>query len=89
MPSLSICYLPCITRSLEWGKEKVLPTWQHYLTEVYHRVVRPGPSKMESVQSFPILVSKKDVRAFIGLTGYYHKFILVYATIALPFDRFN
>ena len=47
-------------------------------------VVRPEPSKIESVQSFPIPQVKKQVRAFLGLTGYYRKFIPNYATIALP-----
>ena len=46
--------------------------------------VRPEPSKVESVRSFPIPRTKKQVRAFLGLTGYYRKFIPDYATVALP-----
>ena len=46
--------------------------------------VRPEPSKIESVRSFPIPQTKKQVRAFLGLTDYYRKFIPNYATIALP-----
>ena len=42
-------------------------------------IVRPGPSKTELVQSFPIPQTKKQVRAFLGLTDY---FILKYVTIA-------
>ena len=38
-------------------------------------IVRPEPSKIESVKSFPILKTKKQVRAFLGLTGYHRKFI--------------
>lgn len=47
-------------------------------------IVCPEPSKIESVKSFPIPQTKKQVRAFLGLTGYYRKFIPNYAEIALP-----
>ena len=36
-------------------------------------VVRP---KLSAVQSFPIPKTKTDVRAFLGLTGYYRRFTL-------------
>jgi len=32
-------------------------------------------SKREPVQKFPILKKVKDIQAFIGLAGYYRKFI--------------
>ena len=46
-------------------------------------LVHPEPTKVEAVQSFPTLGTKTDVRAFLGLTGYYRKFIPGYATISL------
>ena len=36
------------------------------------------------MRAFPQLTSKKQVRPFLGLTGYYRKFIPEYATIAVP-----
>lgn len=39
-------------------------------------------SKVEAVTAFPVPRTKKDVRSFLGLTGYYRKFIPQYATIA-------
>ena len=44
--------------------------------------VRPERSNLEAVKEFPTPVTKKKVRAFLGLTGYYRKFIPIYAEIA-------
>ena len=46
--------------------------------------VKPEQTKIEAVSAFPIPTTKKQVRAFLGLTGYYRKFIPDYATVALP-----
>ena len=46
--------------------------------------VRPEVSKVEAVQRWPAPETKKQVRAFLGLTGYYQKFISQYASIAAP-----
>ena len=46
--------------------------------------VRPEESKCRAVETFPLPVTKKQVRAFLGLTGYYRKFIPDYATVAAP-----
>jgi hypothetical protein len=41
--------------------------------------VQPEQSKLEAVKDYPTPTSKKQVRTFLGLTGYYHKFIPAYA----------
>ena len=46
--------------------------------------VRPEMSKMQAVESFPRPETKREVRGFLGLTGYYRRFIPDYATVALP-----
>ena len=46
--------------------------------------VQPEASKVEAVEKFAIPETKKQVRAFLGLTGYYRKFIPNYATVAAP-----
>jgi len=46
--------------------------------------IQPEPDKIRAVETFPQPVTKKQVRAFLGLTGYYRKFIPDYATVALP-----
>ena len=47
-------------------------------------VVRPDPTKLEAVDSFPIPKTKQQLRRFLGLTGYYRRFIQDYASIASP-----
>ena len=46
--------------------------------------VKPDPQKIIAVENFPKPTTKKQVRGFLGLTGYYRKFIASYASIAIP-----
>ena len=46
--------------------------------------VRPERQKIEAVAQFARPVTKKDVHSFLGLTGYYWKFVPDYAAIAVP-----
>ena len=46
--------------------------------------VRPGKSKSEAVELFPIPRTPREVKSFLGLTGFFRKFIPNYALIALP-----
>jgi len=45
---------------------------------------RPCEVKVAAVREFPRPVTKKEVRAFLGLCGYYQHFIPGYAAIASP-----
>ena len=45
-------------------------------------IIRPEVSKVEAVRRWVVPQTKKQVRALVGLTGYYRKFIPHYATIA-------
>ena len=47
-------------------------------------VVQPELPKLQAVESFPTPQTKKQVRGFLGLTGYYRKFIPNYAEVASP-----
>ena len=47
--------------------------------------VRPDSAgKLNAVKQFPVPKTKKDVRSFLGLTGYYRKFIGNYTSLAAP-----
>jgi len=41
-------------------------------------------AKVKAVTDYPVPTSKKAVRSFLGLTGYYRKFIPDFASIASP-----
>lgn len=46
--------------------------------------IRPDPDKIKVVINWPVPTTIKQTRAFLGLTGYYRKFIAQYAQIAAP-----
>jgi hypothetical protein len=46
--------------------------------------VATDPSKIEVVQQWPSPTNVKQLRGFLGLTGYYRKFIKHYAMITKP-----
>ncbi|VDI33759.1 Hypothetical predicted protein [Mytilus galloprovincialis] len=46
--------------------------------------ILPDPDKISAIKDYPIPKRLKDVRAFLGLSGYYRKFIKDYAKIASP-----
>ena len=46
--------------------------------------VRPMDCKVASVRDFNVPLTKKDVRSFLGLCGYYRKFMPNFSTMATP-----
>ena len=50
-------------------------------------VVKPEATKLHMIKQFPLTTTKKQVRSFLGQTGYYHCFIPSYATIATPLAK--
>eukprot|EP00873_Tetraselmis_striata_P033022 jgi/Tetstr1/453286/TSEL_040278.t1 len=46
--------------------------------------IKMDPRKVEAVQQWPVPKTVKDVRGFLGLAGYYRKFIHNFAAIAVP-----
>ena len=46
--------------------------------------MRPELSKVDAVKQFQVPTTKSAVRTFLGLTGYYRKFITGYAELAAP-----
>ena len=56
-----------------------------YLGHVVSRDgIRPDPSKIAAVATFPVPRCVRDVRSFLGLANYYHRFIHNFAFIASP-----
>lgn len=49
--------------------------------------VKPNPTKIEAVQRYPIPRTQKEIKAFLGLIGYYRRFIKNFSKITFPLTR--
>ena len=49
--------------------------------------VSPDPTKLTAVAEIPLPSNIEEVRTFLGLTGYYRRFIPNYATVAQPLTK--
>nr|GEV36568.1 retrotransposon protein, putative, Ty3-gypsy subclass [Tanacetum cinerariifolium] len=45
------------------------------------------PAKVEAITKWPRLKSVTEVRSFLGLAGYYHRFVEGFSRLALPFTK--
>lgn len=72
---------------IKWTKCKFLKRNIEFLGHVIENgSERPSTSKSEAVQRFPEPKNVKHIQSFLGLTGYFRKFIEGYALIAKPFS---
>lgn len=46
--------------------------------------VRPDPNKIKAIQEFPVPRNSKNIKQFLGLTGYYRRFIPSFSKVAKP-----
>jgi hypothetical protein len=49
--------------------------------------VAPDPSKIAAIREFPRPRTVSNIRAFLGLSGYYRSFIRNYAAVSLPLTQ--
>ena len=70
---------------LKPSKCSILQEEVKYLGHVVsERGVATDPEKTAAVHDWPVPKTKRDVRSFLGFTGYYRRFIKDYAKIAHP-----
>jgi hypothetical protein len=61
--------------------QKALSYLGHVISE---QGVVTDPSKVDIIQNWPCPQSVKDVRSFLGIAGYYRKFVPNFCTISRP-----
>ena len=49
--------------------------------------VKPNPLKIEAIKKFPLPKTQKEIKSFLGLMGYYRKFIKDFAKITKPLTK--
>ncbi len=54
---------------------------------VSERGIEMDPSKVQAVSEWPVPGSAKDIRCFLGLAGYYRRFIRGFSAIAAPISE--
>lgn len=50
--------------------------------------VRPNPKKIEVIQKLNLPTTQKQIKSFLGVTGFYRKFIKDYSKIAYPMVKY-
>lgn len=49
--------------------------------------IKPNPNKIKAIEKFPIPTTAKEIKSFLGLLGFYRKFIKDFAKITKPFTK--
>nr|GEW60586.1 retrovirus-related Pol polyprotein from transposon 17.6 [Tanacetum cinerariifolium] len=83
LSSMALCVYPvqlCQMKSVGSVSAKV--DYLGYIISV--QGVSTDPSKIEAMQKWPIPLTLKQLRGFLGLTSYYRRFIKDYASISQP-----
>lgn len=65
--------------------KRELPSLGHIV--VASEGIKPDPDRTSAIRDLEPPTTTRGVRAFLGITGYYRKFVEKYATIAAPLNR--
>ncbi|GKB43130.1 hypothetical protein Tco_0888072 [Tanacetum coccineum] len=78
---------------MPFGLPNAPSTFQATMNHIFRSVLRHivsyegvavDPSKVRSIQEWPLPKNIKQLRGFLGLTGYYRRFVACYASLAAP-----
>jgi hypothetical protein len=50
--------------------------------------IKPDPRKIQAIVDYPVPITVKDIRSFIGLAGYYRRHVPNFAKFAQPLTQF-
>lgn len=71
--------------NINWEKCQFLKTRIEFLGyEIQNGQINPGQNKIKAMQRFPKPTCCKEVQSFLGLSGYFRRFVKNYARITQP-----
>lgn len=87
--------LKLIFSSLRSANLKVQPDKSEFLTKkveflghiVTDKGLQPNPKKIAAIVNYPIPKTIKEIKSFLGLVGYYRRFIPNFAKIVYPINK--
>lgn len=50
--------------------------------------IQPNPNKIQIIQNLKLPTTQKQIKSFLGTTGYYRKFIKDYSKVAFPLTKY-
>lgn len=76
------------TFKIQMDKSEFLKLETAYLGHIISKDgVKPNPDKTKAVESYPIPKTPKEIKQFLGLVGYYRKFIPDFARTTKPLTQ--
>ena len=73
---------------IQMDKSEFLKLETSYLGHIITRYgIKPNPDKISAIQKYPIPTTPKEIKQFLGLVGYYRKFIPDFARITKPLTQ--
>lgn len=73
---------------IKWSKCQFLQQKVNYLGFVVENsTIKPSPHKIQAVSKFPEPKTLKHIQSFLGLTGFFRKFIKDYALKSMPLSN--
>ena len=73
---------------LRLDKCKLLQSEVKFLGHVVDQAgVRPDPDKIRAVQEWPVPTTVRETRAYLGLAGYYRRYVPAFAAMARPLNN--
>ena len=81
---VSKCCLVYVGLRLKWEKCKVEQRVEEFVDYVITKGrIKPSQGKVQKILNFPAQSNVKQLRGFLGLTGYFRKFIKGFSSIVI------
>jgi len=67
--------------------EYLRPELEYLRHIISEQRIKPNPNRTEKIKNYPVPKNPKEIKQFLGLVGYYRKFIKDFSKIAKPLTK--